>query len=185
MKRKPALNVRASAHGFTLIEIMITIAIAGILLAVAVPSFVNASLGWRLSTYANSMVSTAHIARSEAIKRNFALTLCPSSDGATCLDGNWESGYIVMCMSDDATTCKTGGATPLVLQKQAGMPGGWKMTETNAVTRIVFQPTGTGATSAVFTVCRATPTVGSNERVVRISTTGRPSVTKTTAGVCT
>ncbi|UUZ48419.1 GspH/FimT family protein [Massilia sp. B-10] len=65
------------------------------------------------------------------------------------------------------------------------MPGGWKMTETNAVTRIVFQPTGTGATSAVFTVCRATPTVGSNERVVRISTTGRPSVTKTTVSVCT
>jgi type IV fimbrial biogenesis protein FimT len=185
MKRTAAHSVRARAHGFTLIEVMVTIAIAGILLAVAVPSFVNASLGWRLSTYSNSVVSTAHIARSEAIKRNFPLTLCPSSDGATCLDANWERGYIVMCMSDDAVSCKTGGASPLVLQKQAGMPEGWKMTEANGVTRVVFQPTGTGATSAVFTMCRATPTAGNSERVVRISTTGRPTVTKTTTGICT
>lgn len=172
------------ARGFTLVEVMVTIAIAAILAAVAVPSFMNASLGWRLSTYANSVVSTAHIARSEAIKRNFKVTLCPSSDGATCLDGGWEQGYIVFCPSDDAVTCKTGGAAPMVLQRQAGMPSGWKMTESNGVVRVDFQPTGTGATSAVFTLCRATPSVGSNERVVRISTTGRPSVSKTTTGTC-
>ncbi|HEU4777923.1 MAG TPA: GspH/FimT family protein [Telluria sp.] len=184
MKRLPALQRRA-VRGFTLVELMVTIAIAAVLAAVAVPSFVDASLGWRLSTYANSVVSTTHIARSEAIKRNFKVTLCPSSNGSTCLDSGWEQGYMVYCMSDDAVTCKDGGATPLVLQRQAGMPAGWKMTEANGVSRVEFTPTGTGATAATFTLCRATPTAGSSERLVRISTTGRPSVTKTTTGVCT
>jgi type IV fimbrial biogenesis protein FimT len=68
-------------RGFTLVELMLAIAIFAILLAIAVPSFRDASLGSRLSSIANNMIASAQLARSEAIKRNAVITLCASSNG--------------------------------------------------------------------------------------------------------
>lgn len=56
--------------GFTLIELMVTIAVAAILLAVAVPSFRHLIISNRLTTAANNVVTAVTLARSEAIKRN-------------------------------------------------------------------------------------------------------------------
>lgn len=56
--------------GFTLIELMVTIAVAAILLAVAVPSFRHLIISNRLTTAANDVVTALTVARSEAIKRN-------------------------------------------------------------------------------------------------------------------
>jgi prepilin-type N-terminal cleavage/methylation domain-containing protein len=67
---------RASAtRGFTLIELMIAIAVFAILLAIAVPSFRDASLAARLGSIANNMVASVQLARSEAIKRNAVVRL--------------------------------------------------------------------------------------------------------------
>ncbi len=159
-------------RGFTLIELMVTIAVLAILLMIAVPSFKEAMLGSTLGSYANSLVSGAHLARSEAIKRGAPVTLCVSTNGTSCGTGGWEQGWIVR--ATDGT----------VIQRQQALPAGLKATEGAASTSLVFNPSGVGATSAAFTVCRATPTAGGQERVVSISLTGRPSVTKTTAGSC-
>lgn len=179
IKRKPlgvdslaqANNYRTD-QGFTLIELMVTVAVMGILLMIAVPSFKEAVLGSKLGSYANSLVASAHLARSEAIKRGAAVTLCVSSTGTGCGTGGWEQGWIVRAM--DGT----------VIQRQQALPTGLKVTEGTASTGLVFNPSGVGATSAKFTVCRAAPTPGGQEREVEITLTGRASTKKTTTGSC-
>lgn len=179
-------RVRTAERGFTLVEMMITIGIAAILLAVASPSFLNVVLGNRLNSSANNLVSSAILARSEAIKRNKQVRMCVSSDGATCATGGWEQGWILICKTTDHVNCDGIGPDWLVLQRQTAAAGGLRITDTtpSAVTSISFEPNGVGATQASLKVCRATPSAGSQERVVEISATGRAYVRKTSNGTC-
>ena len=159
-------------HGFNLIELMVTIAIMAITLSIAIPSMSNLVLTSKLSGYANHLVASAYLARSEAIKRNLIVTLCTSTNGTSCAgSGGWEQGWIIL----------TG--TEIVRYQQATATG-IKITESNGISSLTFQATGVGSTQATLTVCRNTPTVGDQERVVTISATGRPSVAKTTTGIC-
>ncbi len=82
--------------GFTLTELMITLAIVGILLTVGVPSLKTLMQGNQLIASTNEIVSALHIARSEAIKLNTRVSICESSNGATCATtGSWKNGWIV------------------------------------------------------------------------------------------
>jgi len=168
-----------SHRGFTLIELMVTIAVLAVLLGIAIPSFTESTLGSRLRTQANELAAGALLARSEAIKRNSAVRMCVSADGASCITGGWEQGWVVFHDADDDGALDTGEA--VLLQHQAAASG-FKITGTVASVR--FQGTGVGATQATLTVCRATPSVGGQERVVNITVTGRTSVTKTTTSTC-
>ena len=160
-----------SNRGFTLIEMMVTIAVAAMLLMIAVPSFRNASLSSQLRSAANDFIASSNFARSEAIKRGSAVTLCVSTDGSTCAAGGWEQGWIVLS-----------GTT--VLQHESAAPNGFKLSAAGSVATLSFQPIGVGATPATLTVCRATPTVGAEERVVTIDATGRAWVQITRNGAC-
>jgi type IV fimbrial biogenesis protein FimT len=170
------LNRRERLHcgpvtGFSLVELMVTVAVLAVLLAMAAPTFNQTILSYRLSSFANDLVGSTLLARSEAIKRNTVVTLCVSIDGSTCGagTGGWEQGWIVRSGAD-------------VLQQRQALPTGIRMS--SATTTVNFQPTGLGATQATVTVCRATPNVGNEERVVTINATGRAAVTKTTSGIC-
>ncbi|SEQ85871.1 type IV fimbrial biogenesis protein FimT [Azotobacter beijerinckii] len=162
-------------HGFTLVELMVALAVLAILLGVAIPSFSDVTLSSKLRSLANELVASATLGRSEAIKRNAVVTLCASSDGSTCT-GSWYEGWIVR--ASDGT----------VLHAQAAAPSGYRITaiapDTTSITSIAFQPTGLGATTASLTVCRSSPSAGNQERVVEISLTGRTSVKSTTTGEC-
>ncbi len=82
--------------GFTLVELMITMAIVGILLTVGVPSLKTFMQSNQLIAASNELVSALHVARSEAIKLNSRVSICDSSDGITCgLTGDWSNGWIV------------------------------------------------------------------------------------------
>lgn len=164
---------RRACRGFTLIELMVTIAVLAILLAIAVPSFNDATLGSKLGSYANNLVASAHLARSEAIKRNSAVRLCVSSNGTSCATGGWEQGWIVL--TADGT----------VVQRQQALPAGLKVNRAGGADSLAFQPSGvSNLAQATFTVCRSAPAVGKQERVVTITASGRPSVAKTTAASC-
>lgn len=157
--------------GFTLIELMVTIAVMAILISIAVPSMTDALLGSKLASYANSLSSSAMLARSEAIKRNATVSLCVSSTGASCETGSWEQGWIVISGTS-------------VIHRMEALPTGLRVAEATSIERVDFRPSGVGATAATLTVCRQTPTVGAQERVVAISATGRTSVSKTTNASC-
>jgi len=163
---------KPSNRGFTMIEMMVSIAVLVILAMIAVPSFREASLSSQLRSAANDFIASANFARSEAIKRGNAVTLCVSADGLSCGTGGWEQGWIVLSGTN-------------VLQHESAAPNGFKVSAAGSVATLIFQPIGVGATAATLTVCRATPTVGSQERVVTVDATGRAWLKVTTNGVCT
>ncbi len=82
--------------GFTLLELIVTLAVAAIVLTMGVPSFQALIRNHRLVTLTNEFIGALHLTRSEAIKRNHRVTLCKSADGLKCTDSDgYERGWIV------------------------------------------------------------------------------------------
>jgi len=163
------------ARGFTLIEMMTAIFILAILVSLTIPSFREATLSSRLSGFANDIVASSQLARSEAIKRNVTVTLCASSDGETCDDPDgWEAGWIVL--ADE------GGANEAVVQHRPALPQEFRMVQTGGVASVLFPPTVVADNEVTLTVCRAEPE-GSQERVVTITAARNARVTTPTAAI--
>jgi type IV fimbrial biogenesis protein FimT len=172
--------------GFTLIELLVTLVVLGLLTRLAVPSFAQAMLTSRLASYSNSFIGSAQYARSEALKRNVALTMCASSDGATCAaDATWAQGWIITCPANAATDtmCNAGGGATLVLRKQPALSSDYHFTSGAGGYSINFPASGVGATQVTMTLCRWAP-AGNQERQVAVTATGRPAVATTHNGIC-
>ena len=86
--------------GFTIIELMTTLVILGILVTIAIPSFNDLIVGTRIKGAASDIYGALTFARSEAIKRNANVTVSP-------LGGQWVNGWQVMA---GATVLATHGA---------------------------------------------------------------------------
>ncbi len=107
-----------SAGGFTLIELMFTIALAAILTALAAPTVQKLFKTNRVQTEASSFVGDLMVARTEAVKRGQNVSACVSSDGATCLTTNtWQSGWIVFPDSAAACTGATSASPAIRVRK--------------------------------------------------------------------
>ena len=107
MIRDPSMRRRP--HGFTLLELMVTVFVLGVLLGVGVPSFFETIRSNRATADTNELVSALSIARSEAVRRGARVTLCGTSNGASC-DGAW--GQRWMLFVDGAAT-DTAGPTAI------------------------------------------------------------------------
>jgi type IV fimbrial biogenesis protein FimT len=162
------MKTRHSDQGFSLIELMVTLAVLAILVTTAVPAFTGSQLTSQLRSTANSLVASAHLARSEAIKRNRVVRMCVSADGATCATGNWQQGWIVVSAGE-------------VLHREAAISDRFRVSA--AASNFDFRPTGVDSTAGSFVVCRTSP-AASQERVVRIDAVGRAWVESTTLGIC-
>lgn len=69
-------------EGFTIVELMLTLAVAAVILSLGVPSFQGLVERNQLTSGINQFVSSLTLTRSEAVKRNQRVSLCSSSDGA-------------------------------------------------------------------------------------------------------
>jgi type IV fimbrial biogenesis protein FimT len=102
-------------RGFTFIEMLIVVSISAIVLTLATPSFGTMIRNNRLTSQVKSYTDTLNLARSEAVKRRISVTVCKSSDGATCVtSGDFSQGWIVF--TDDKTTIGTVDAEESILQ---------------------------------------------------------------------
>jgi type IV fimbrial biogenesis protein FimT len=106
--------------GFTLTELMVTLAILAILLTIAVPSFEQTIASSRLTTATNDLYTSLVQARSDAIRQGQRMTICKSSDGAACdATANWNAGWITIADGTRTTatpTVGTGDTITFVMQ---------------------------------------------------------------------
>ena len=88
---------RQGNKGFSLVELMVALAVAAILLVAAGPSFRDAIRRNKVSSASNALLADIAYARSEAINRGNVVSICPSSDQATCTGNGkaYENGWLV------------------------------------------------------------------------------------------
>src|SRR5450830_1101578 len=85
-------------RGFTLIELMVVVAVAAILMAVAAPNFSAAMSSTRLGSQANDLIADLRLARSEAATRGAWVVVCPSANGGTNCSASasdWAKGRMI------------------------------------------------------------------------------------------
>ena len=94
-------------HGFTLIEMMVTLAVAVIVVTLVIPSFTRLLHNNQARNLGFELQSTLNMARSEAIKRNRQVTVCAKQADAIQCDnsaggqGEWQDGWLVFLDDDD------------------------------------------------------------------------------------
>lgn len=92
--RDDAVSYNRAQQGFSLAEMMATLAIAAVTASMAVPAMRNLAANGQRTAATNELVTTIHAARSVAITRNVQVTICPSSDAEHCNDTQWHEGWI-------------------------------------------------------------------------------------------
>ena len=166
--------------GYTIIELMITIAIAAILLGLVVPSFQSVLASTRQSSNLNSLISSFHLARSEAAKRGHKVVICKSHDGQICNTSNrWDQGWIVFA-DRDGDRSRT--MDEHLIQVRDPFPAGQNLAYRRGVGSshyITYHPTGFTRTNGTFTFCDQRG--ADHAKALILYKTGRTRISRTRA----
>jgi type IV fimbrial biogenesis protein FimT len=88
--------MRKTQHGFSLLELLVTMTIIATLVSIGMPSFRYVTTGNRISAGVNGLLGDMQFARAEAIKQGQTVSVCATNDGKTCLGtSTWSGGWIV------------------------------------------------------------------------------------------
>lgn len=159
---------RRQVGGFTLLELMVTVTIAAILLAVALPSFQGSIRSNRVATTTNEALASFALARSEAIRNTRGAGVCASADGATCA-ADWNSGWLVWSDANGNSAVDAGEAIVRYSQGKDSV----NMVATAAT--VTFDSRGR-ARGGAQTVNIVPVGVATPARCINISTTGQTRV---------
>lgn len=171
--------------GFTLIELMVTIAVLAIVVTVAVPDFRHFVRSNATTGQTNALLADLQLARSTAVSRNRPTEICASNDGATCSGSSWSAGYLVWvddngdgAMTNDEIV-RIAGPTEHNTSISAADDTG------TAVAKVDFQASGfadLGSASKVIFKIRPSSCSNNEGRNISVTSLGRAGVSDT--GTC-
>jgi len=174
------MHTNRTQTGFTLVELIFTIAVGLIFLTMAVPSYTTFSKNNRVTTLTNNLITDINVARSEAISRGVRVILCRSANPAaaspTCggTTNTWTSGWLVFASGDTNSTYDSANDTLI----RVGMVDAHDVTiKSNSTfdSDLQYNADGTtneGGNTGVFVVCDDRGENYGNK--IRIIPTGRP-----------
>ncbi len=169
-------------RGFTLVELVVTIALVAILTSLAIPSFSEALRQWRRDNTTRGLLTSLQLARTESIKTSRQVIVCPSTDETSCAASTeWNTGWIVFRDDGGGTAANANNqaldANEPVLKVASAQAGIASLTSTGGVQLLQFMPNVLMASpTTTFTV---TPTGASSATKVdriTVSRVGRVSV---------
>ena len=152
-----------SQKGFTLIELMITLAVLAIILGIAVPSFSSMLRDTRASSLGGELQGALQFARSEAVKRRLDVVICRRNAGGSSCDAgtDWSAGWLVQQSGGDVIKVWDSAQGLVIVGPNAG---------------VTFRGNGMAAASD-FSV-KPTLCSGQQKREIAVSATGTASLKK-------
>jgi type IV fimbrial biogenesis protein FimT len=157
---------RARASGFTVIELVIVVVIAGIMVALAMPNLGAFLKNNARATNLNALVGAVTYARSNAVSNNTSITVCASTNGATCSGtADFGAGFIVFIDTDGDTVVDAGDGDRLL---RAWSP------DLAADASLTGDSDGGPVTSVVFNGIGAAPGIGAGTHFRYCDDRGNP-----------
>ncbi len=168
-------------HGFTILELMMTVAVGAILVTVGVPSFVNTIRASEMTSATNTMVGALYAGRSEAVKRRARVTVCRATGSAgvdPACDGAGDSIAVFVNTANDLSIDT--GSGDVVIQNLKWLPDNIDVTSSDMPNGFSFNASGFtravggGTVSGDLLFCGPAGNYGA--RVLTVAPTGRPMV---------
>ncbi len=142
---------QAAASGFTLIELMVAVAIVAVLGMAALPGFSGAMVRSNIRSLSSNLGTDLTFARSEAIRLGSAVTVCPRGTGNSC-GTDWRNGWFVF-REDPAGADGLLGAGETILRDQAATPSAdYTITRASGSGAITFMASGSTRNAAAVTL---------------------------------
>lgn len=142
-------------RGFSLLELMVTVAIVAIIAMLVAPAFDSMLKANRTRTVANELLASLNLARSEAMLRGQPVSICRSSDGRTCTTAGtgWDKGWIVF-VNEDRDSPAVVDSGELILQVRQDLPAGVTVRPNNNLTNfLTYSRTGLANQRGSFAIC--------------------------------
>ena len=186
MQSRPPIPCHAPYHvhghslrGFTLTELLLTIAIAAILLGIGIPGLQQYLQNNRRAAAVNQLVGDIQAARVLSLNEGRNLVLCTGAANTGCsLSSNWQNGWILF-EDDNADTIFDISDERLVFVRES-LPG-VRMPSSNATGRIRFRP-GLQSITGNSSIAVCVTTRNEDGRIVTIAPNGRPRQSSMDAG---
>ena len=170
---------KLSSRGFTIIELMVTVAIMAIGMAIAYPSFTGMIRSNRLATSTNTLISPFNLARTEAIRSNRGGGICMSANGTSCTtSGGWEQGWLVWTDLDGKGDLTAGEPVVRYFEANSGL------TMTSDAEAIIFDQRGRLVPRTDIVLTLKSSECPKNEKLMREITVSQVGQVRFTSKVC-
>ncbi|OHX18976.1 GspH/FimT family pseudopilin [Chromobacterium sphagni] len=172
-------SVTDHQNGFTLLELLIVMALLAVVLALAVPAYQSTIATNSILSESNNLYGDILFIRNEAIKRGQVVLLCPSSNGNSCNTSvsnntNWATGWLALVAANNSC----GDSTGTILRQQKAFTSGDSASYSNAGnTTLCFNRMGYVPSGNVGMVSFNTPgNIAANRRCVVLAAVGHPQI---------
>lgn len=158
-----------------MIELMVTLAVIAVLVALGAPSFDQTLTRNRLNSAASELLAAAQFSRTESMRLGRSVGLCPSADGATCVPnadaraGEWEQGFVAFVDLDqdgERRVAVAGFDDEPLLRVWEGAPGNLVIRNPGGVNQLRFDSQGFNVTPTDFLICRGSQQEGARAVLV-------------------